>query len=266
MGSHSRQRSLRALLPLVLFWATTASALSLSNFGLITSSAVPISCILAYNSQISGCVTNDFVFGNTCSSECVRGLRRIQSTLQSVCVDVNAPGTSILGQVLLGNIVGLLCPSGNGGGGGATSTRTTSTTTKTFSTSTIRVVPSTTTSSRLQLTLTTVRPTFTTTTASASLSTTTSEVSEETTASSEEVPPAETSIPSFVQSDAGPTTTSRATSKTRTAGGTEQTTAPESGGGSPFDFAVQNNGALRRGVLSGWMMGLVGVGVMMAFR
>ncbi|KAK3997705.1 hypothetical protein QBC44DRAFT_71356 [Cladorrhinum sp. PSN332] len=257
MGSHDIRSRWTIPLPLILLlWTTTASALSLSNFQLITSSAVPISCILAYNSQISGCVTNDFIKGNVCSSECVRGLQRVQSTLQSVCTDASVSGTSVLGQVLLGNLVGLLCPSaGNGGGGGATSTRR-STTSATLSTSTIRVVP---TSTRLSLTFTTVRPTLTTTT---SASSTTEAEAEETTSRSEEVAP--TDVPTFVQSPAAPT--SSVASSTSVAA-PEQTTLPESGGGSPFDFSVQSSGALRREeVISGWLMGFAFLGMIMVLR
>ncbi|KAK4115266.1 hypothetical protein N656DRAFT_490669 [Canariomyces notabilis] len=113
MGQHGRQPFSREV-ALLLLMASTASALSLSNFQVIGSSAVPISCILAYNNEIPGCTVNDFVRGRTCSAECVRGLEEVQETIESVCSNVNAPATSVLGQVLAGNLVNLLCPGASG--------------------------------------------------------------------------------------------------------------------------------------------------------
>lgn len=92
--------------------ASTASAMSLSNFQVITSSSVPFACILAYNQPISGCTSGDFIQGRSCSALCVRDIQRAQSTLASACAGVNAPDT-VLGQAILGNLVNLLCPSVN---------------------------------------------------------------------------------------------------------------------------------------------------------
>lgn len=238
MGRHDISRFL-----LFTLFTALSSALSLSDFQLITSSAVPISCILAYNSQISGCVTSDFIRGKTCSSECVRGLQKIQSTLQAACGDASVPGTSVLGQVLLGNLVDLLCPRGGGG------TRTTTT-----STSSSRVLTST--STGLQLTFTTVRPTASPTTGTTARAVTTSSSS-----SSNQEAPESTDIPTFIQSEAS----TASTTTRRTTAAPAATTVPALGGGSPFDVTIQSNGALRREG-AGWLMGVIVMMAMMLLR
>ncbi|KAK3333308.1 hypothetical protein B0T19DRAFT_399003 [Cercophora scortea] len=69
----------------LFYLASTASALSLKNFQLITSPDVSIGCILAYNAQIPICSPTDFTRGNSCSTGCVNSLTALQTTLQSVC-------------------------------------------------------------------------------------------------------------------------------------------------------------------------------------
>lgn len=110
MGRHERRRRLR--LAELLAMASTASAMSLSNFQVITSSSVPLACILAYNNPITGCTANDFTQGQTCSDVCVRNIQRAESTLAAACDGVSAPDT-VLGQAILGNLVNILCPKGN---------------------------------------------------------------------------------------------------------------------------------------------------------
>ncbi|KAG7290722.1 hypothetical protein NEMBOFW57_000725 [Staphylotrichum longicolle] len=109
MANRDGRISSRWVWPLLVL-ASTASAFSLSNFQVISSTSVPLGCILAYNSPIPGCSMNDFVKGRVCSAACVRGLTRVQLTLQSACYDVNADAATVLGQVLLGNLVALVCP------------------------------------------------------------------------------------------------------------------------------------------------------------
>ncbi|KAK2015628.1 hypothetical protein LZ32DRAFT_689605 [Colletotrichum eremochloae] len=46
------------------------SSLSLSNFQLITELSVPLGCLLAYNTPISGCQVIDFDSRRTCSAQC----------------------------------------------------------------------------------------------------------------------------------------------------------------------------------------------------
>jgi hypothetical protein len=100
----------------LLAMASTASAMSLSNFQLITSSQVPLGCILAYNAPIRGCSNAaDFTQGpegNTCSAGCKGALQNVADALTTVCGDANVPSGSVLGQALSGGLVGLLCPSG----------------------------------------------------------------------------------------------------------------------------------------------------------
>ncbi|CAK7198352.1 hypothetical protein SEUCBS139899_001013 [Sporothrix eucalyptigena] len=118
-----------------------ASALSLSNFQLVTSSAVPINCLLAYNTQLTGCTLSDFTQlpsaqrlrrddSNTCSLACQAGIALAQQTIQAVCggsaasTTTSSSVTSVLGVALSGDLVGLLC-----GGSEAVSSDGSSTTT-----------------------------------------------------------------------------------------------------------------------------------------
>ncbi|CAK7216644.1 hypothetical protein SBRCBS47491_002897 [Sporothrix bragantina] len=143
-----RGKSTPALTTVLLLAAIAphaATALSLSNFQLITSSSVPINCLLAYNTQLAGCTISDFTQltsaarqrlrrgvddTNTCSLACQAGISLAQQTIQTVCgasgISARAgtgPATSVLGVALTGNLVGLLC-----GGSETVSTSTTSTT------------------------------------------------------------------------------------------------------------------------------------------
>ncbi|KAH6849881.1 hypothetical protein B0I37DRAFT_352426 [Chaetomium sp. MPI-CAGE-AT-0009] len=95
---------------LCLMMASMASAIPLSKFQPITATTISLGCILAYNAEIPGCSINDFVAGNTCSASCVRGLKRVESTLESACDRAEVSDLSVLGQALLGNLVELLCP------------------------------------------------------------------------------------------------------------------------------------------------------------
>ncbi|KIH92678.1 hypothetical protein SPBR_03043 [Sporothrix brasiliensis 5110] len=107
-----------SLLLLALAAPHAVSALSLSNFQLITSTAVPINCILAYNQQLTGCTLSDFTVSNsrrrdrnTCSVTCQAGIARAQETIQNVCGGIQSSGsvTTVLGVALSGDLVGLLC-------------------------------------------------------------------------------------------------------------------------------------------------------------
>jgi len=98
--------------------ASTASALSLANFQPITSSGVSLGCILAYNAQLPGCTAFDFTHPNRCSPECVAGVNRVQGILGTVCGSVDIGASTLLGQALVGSLLGVLCPAAAGGGGG----------------------------------------------------------------------------------------------------------------------------------------------------
>ncbi|KAK1768564.1 hypothetical protein QBC33DRAFT_383042 [Phialemonium atrogriseum] len=106
-----RERRRRPRLADILAMASTATAMSLSTFQIITSSSVPIGCILAYNSPISGCSTSDFTQGRTCSDTCVRNIQRVEENIAAACDGVSSTPDTVLGQALTGNLVGLLCPS-----------------------------------------------------------------------------------------------------------------------------------------------------------
>ncbi|KAK1951911.1 hypothetical protein LY78DRAFT_542912, partial [Colletotrichum sublineola] len=84
-------------------------SLSLSNFQLITELSVPLGCLLAYNTPISGCQVIDFDSRRTCSAQCTRGLARKQSIIQQACEAVQVQPNTILGQALAGNLVNVLC-------------------------------------------------------------------------------------------------------------------------------------------------------------
>ncbi|KAK0711387.1 hypothetical protein B0H67DRAFT_446972, partial [Lasiosphaeris hirsuta] len=227
--------------------ASTASALTLSNFQVITSSGVPIACILAYNNQIPSCTTADFTLGNACSAACVKGLEKVADTLDDVCNGAQVSSASLLGQVLLGNLVDLLCPSAG---------TTTSSSSKTSTAS------RTTTTSSTTLSKTTLTPVSSRTATSTPQPTTTQTDAPE--SSSTEAAPT-TLIPSFVQSDAGasPTVPTQTTGAQATLSPAEPTPEAPLGGGSPFDF-VATGGS--RPLVVGWLQSLLfalGVGLIL---
>ncbi|KAI1144536.1 hypothetical protein F5Y05DRAFT_29888 [Hypoxylon sp. FL0543] len=110
--THRWRRSRRRLLSFVplLAMASTASALNLSQFQIITSSQIPKRCIRAYQTDIEGCTTNDFMGGRQCSASCVKGLQQEQALIEAVCGDLNVSPRSLLGIVLSGDLVDILCP------------------------------------------------------------------------------------------------------------------------------------------------------------
>ncbi|KAK4456226.1 hypothetical protein QBC34DRAFT_373975 [Podospora aff. communis PSN243] len=115
-----------------------AQGLTLSNFGLITSTGVPLGCILTYNSVLTGCRNSDFTQGSTCSSACLNGIRAVQRAVLTACDQVSAPDNSVLGQALAGNLVELLCP-----GPGATTSSPSKNTSTVMTATTSTTVPTT---------------------------------------------------------------------------------------------------------------------------
>ncbi|KAI1338048.1 hypothetical protein F5Y15DRAFT_141572 [Xylariaceae sp. FL0016] len=165
MTQYRRSRWRLLMMAQILATASTASALSLENFQLITSDQIPSSCIRAYDTNIQGCSVSDFTNGNQCSAQCVRGLQAAAIQIINACGDLNIDSSSLLGLTLLGGLVDALCPgfqattvtltvqpSTTNGGGFTTptpvlTTRSTSSTTSTRSTeSTTKQTISTTTS------------------------------------------------------------------------------------------------------------------------
>ncbi|KAK4146137.1 uncharacterized protein C8A04DRAFT_25947 [Dichotomopilus funicola] len=94
----------------ILMMASTTSAIALSTFEQISASTISLGCILAYNSDIPGCTVNDFGRGGACSATCVRGIERVERSLEGVCDEATVSELSILGQALAGNLVAVLCP------------------------------------------------------------------------------------------------------------------------------------------------------------
>ncbi|KAK3368173.1 hypothetical protein B0H63DRAFT_71688 [Podospora didyma] len=242
MGNHDRSKLLQWAC--LLFVASTASAtsqgLSLSDFEVITSSLVPISCILAYNRPVTGCSTGDFGFGRKCSAECVRGLNRAQSNLESACDGTSVPAASILGQVLQGNLVDLLCP------GSSPVTTTSSAPTTAAKTSTRSVLTS----------QTTVRPTTSTTQSSTSATTTAIESDIPTFIPSSSPTPDTLTPTTFVpSSQPSPTSIMQVPStsaNSNSSPGPAEAPIGNGGGGSPFDVLASNDGSRRAASKGKW--------------
>lgn len=216
----------------LLVMASGASAVSLSDFQLITSNSVNFGCILAYNAPIIGCSSKDFTQGHTCSNGCIGGLQVLEMTLETVCDGVDAPDNSILGQALQGNLVDTVCPSGDD---------STTSTTLTSKTSTVAIILTSTEKSIPSLTR--IPPT---TTSSQDETTSTTETPTELSTIVVETSSAATSA------DASPAQTTNTAQQTTDTTGAQQT-APSSskqpeatrGGGSPFDATVDNSSALQ---------------------
>ncbi|KAK4174268.1 hypothetical protein QBC36DRAFT_292605 [Triangularia setosa] len=241
--------------------SSSSPFLSLSDLQLITSSAIPISCILAYNSPILNCQISDFQRGSPCTIACRQGIRRKEATLGEICSDIDVPVRTLLGLALQGALEKVLCPALGQGTVVTSSVGATSTSTR------VRETTTTTTTARgvgdggtEVLTFSTVRPP----TSFSSAETTTSARGEEmtTTSAVEEV------VPTFVQS-AGPSgTTSSEEAPVETGGNNEETVVPVAGGGggSPFDTILAVNAGesmMERRSNLGLAMGVViGIGMM----
>ncbi|CAG8956411.1 hypothetical protein HYFRA_00003794 [Hymenoscyphus fraxineus] len=86
----------------------SANALSLANFQQITSSVIPVTCMVAYNAQIPVCTTNDF--NVACTAACQTALLLTGTTVRAGCLQVSAGSTTLLGIVMNGGIIQALCP------------------------------------------------------------------------------------------------------------------------------------------------------------
>lgn len=85
-----------------------ALAFSLSNFQEITSTVIPLSCLLTYDTQIGDCKKKDFSKG--CSNDCVQNLLVVQASVQDACSTILVNPSTLLGIVKSGGIVAALCP------------------------------------------------------------------------------------------------------------------------------------------------------------
>ncbi|KAI0603222.1 hypothetical protein F4775DRAFT_587740 [Biscogniauxia sp. FL1348] len=227
--------------------ASTASALSLESFQIITSNQIPSSCIRAYSTDIDNCARKDFTNGNQCSSVCVQGLQDAASRVIAACGALNVDSKSLLGLTLSGDLIDTLCPgfeattvtltvrpSTTSAQGFTTPTPVLVTTSSTESTSEASTTLQTTTSIAQEtspLSVTSATTEFLTKSTTTAQTTTTTDTSAETTAQ--------------------PVDTSTATQPTTSDDEPNQGQVPGSGGGSPFDSVL----ALGSGTnlqLTGW--------------
>jgi hypothetical protein len=260
-----RKAILLTILPL-------ADALSLANFQQITSIFIPITCQLAYDSQIPSCQVSDF--NNGCSSLCQSGLISVANGVSEACSDVSVSSSTLLGIVMDGGIIQALCP--------IKSAKTTATVAKSSS-----VIAQTPSSVAASVTIPTtspgvvVAPTPSTTskstpsaqsasTTTSTSATTTSSQTTETTESAEGASAAASSTTETTQSTTeAKTTTSTGTKKddatstkttaaatTSKSGQDSETQDSGSGGGSPFDISSSGNrikgGSMFAFVVAAW--------------
>lgn len=111
--SRRRRSSPIPTLGALVLLASQASALSLANFQIITSSSTPLSCLLAYNAQIPACTATDFSAAarGICSAACVRGLLQTSGNVGQACAGVRAAPNSVLFQAARGGLIDTLCPN-----------------------------------------------------------------------------------------------------------------------------------------------------------
>ncbi|KAB5558100.1 hypothetical protein GE09DRAFT_100439 [Coniochaeta sp. 2T2.1] len=250
--SSSRLRTRAAAL---LAMASTASAMSLSNFQIITNSQVPLSCLVAYNTPILGCSDSDFTKGNACSAVCARGLQSVEDTVASICKGVTISSTTILGQVLSGNLVEKLCPSGTAA---ATTVSPPKSPQSTRSIGTFQPIPTQTT-----LRTSTTRSSSSSSSSTSSTSTAEDDADTETSTSSEPAAePTENAQPTtqvVAPAPAPAPAVTNSPSMGQTTGAQQTKAAPPQtaddgspGGGSPFDtIATVSSGASRQQLVVG---------------
>lgn len=109
-----RQRPWSLWRPLMLIYLcapSSTTALSMSNFQIITSQTVSSKCMRAYSTTISGCAITDFIFGSGCSTSCVQGLQVTAERIERACRDEDVNSGSLLCMILEGKLVDVLCPS-----------------------------------------------------------------------------------------------------------------------------------------------------------
>ncbi|KAG4431422.1 hypothetical protein IFR05_013091 [Cadophora sp. M221] len=224
----------------------TTLAFSLSNFQEITSTAIPLSCLLTYDTQMGDCKKKDFSKG--CSDDCVQNLLSIQADVQEACSTITVNPSTLLGIVKSGGIVVALCPIL---GSTTSSTSSTSATPQVVvtipttdpgvevpkTTSTITVQPTASTTARASQTIISLSI------VSSVASPTSSSASTTSTISTIEVPQTTaTTASSTTTPEAVPvstTTSNRAAAAASSSSGSKATPKPDqgSGGGSPFDIS-----------------------------
>ncbi|OCL11055.1 hypothetical protein AOQ84DRAFT_230031, partial [Glonium stellatum] len=93
---------------LLSLWATSTTAISLSNFTPHIDN-LPSACNAVYTQTIPGCTAADFTTNTQCSKACVSGLVQISAAITSQCADADVAETSIVGVFLLGQGIPALC-------------------------------------------------------------------------------------------------------------------------------------------------------------
>ncbi|KAG6004372.1 hypothetical protein E4U21_001135 [Claviceps maximensis] len=83
--------------------------LTLSNFQSVSTLSLPLECIFAYNTPMQGCVVGDFGKSAICSSACLQGVVRIQSSIQESCAMVRTGARSLLDEAQNGHLVAAIC-------------------------------------------------------------------------------------------------------------------------------------------------------------
>ncbi|PVH89826.1 hypothetical protein DL98DRAFT_5948 [Cadophora sp. DSE1049] len=224
----------------------SALAFSLSNFQEITSTVIPLSCLLTYDTQIGDCKKKDFSKG--CSNDCVQNLLVVQADVQEACSTILVNPSTLLGIVKSGGIVAALCPILSETTTTATSTSATPQVVVTIPTSSPGVeVPKTTSTVTVQPTAgTTARPSQTIISlsiVSSVVSSTSPDTSTTSATSTTEVPQTTaTTASSTTTPEAVPvstTTSNKAAAAASSSSGSKASPKadPGSGGGSPFDIS-----------------------------
>ncbi|KAJ2895060.1 hypothetical protein MKZ38_006967 [Zalerion maritima] len=138
----------------VLFFATSVSAaVTLSSFQFIASDGVPLGCIIAYNTPLTGCSEDDFESGSTCSDSCIRSIERATANLASACESVDPADGSLLDLAVSGELLDVLCPNSDDLPATTSSGASSTTTSSRVTTTTLRFTTIPTSSSRTSTTL-----------------------------------------------------------------------------------------------------------------
>lgn len=113
------------LFPTLFFFVQLAASISLSQFQDIPN--LSEACKTVWDSQIPGCVPNDFAAGNACSFNCISGLNSVCPNVQKMCTNIGVKNGTLLWDFLHGNGVSDLCPNVNPGSDGDENTQSSTT-------------------------------------------------------------------------------------------------------------------------------------------
>ncbi|OCK85659.1 hypothetical protein K432DRAFT_400047 [Lepidopterella palustris CBS 459.81] len=225
----------QAIALLLSLWATSASAISLSNFTPRVEN-LPSACEAVYDQTIAGCQASDFATNAQCSKACINGLVAISQAVQSQCKDADVAETSIIGVFLQGQGIPSLC-----NGVTVTTVNSPGSTQATSSSQAKNTLPSSSsaTSAAAKPSGGIIIDTSSSPTVSSTLDTSTS--------TSSQVISSAVSQASSTPANS-PASTTRVTSSTNSAKASKTTVTqksnPQSGGGSPFDVQAASPASL----------------------